>query len=70
MLIQITNYCLTGLQGARTVIDVEETRESYQLNPIAIPRLQVQKQQELGVDHFINVIAIRPVGRLPASPER
>ena len=33
MLIQTTNYHLTSLQGAGTVIDIEETRDSYHLNP-------------------------------------
>ena len=33
MLIQTTNYHLTSLLGARTIIDAEETRDSYHVNP-------------------------------------
>ena len=39
--VQTINYCLTSLQGAGTLIDVEETKGPYHLSPIAIPRLQV-----------------------------
>ena len=38
MLIQTTNYCLASLQGARTIIDIEETRDSYHLNPHCHPQ--------------------------------
>ena len=38
MLIQTTNYHLTSLWGAGTIIDIEETRDTYHLNPHCHPQ--------------------------------
>ena len=39
MTIQAINYCLTGLQGARTAIDIEETRDYHHLSPHHSPQI-------------------------------
>ena len=39
MLIQTTNYHLVSHLGAGTILDVEETRNSYHINPHCHPQI-------------------------------
>ena len=47
MLIQTTKYHLTSLQGARTIIDIEETRDFDHLKPHHHPQTMGLKATEV-----------------------